>query len=113
MVSMNQVQLGLARYIDSEILPHLSGAKKIGLGIYSSLAAQNLSNFLNSKKDHPAISMLNIIDPAGNVDIDKVYQAAVHSFPEGEKVRMDIPLIGELILDRSDLEKVYRYIKDS
>lgn len=32
MVSMNQVQKGLMKYIDNDVLPHLTAMKCVGLG---------------------------------------------------------------------------------
>ena len=111
MVTMQQVKTGLVKYIDTDVLPHLTGVKLIGLGVYTALAADNLVNVLNQYKEHPAVSVLQIIDKDGNVDIDKLYQAMAPQFANGEKQTISIPLIGDMTVDRSDLEKLYRYIK--
>lgn len=111
MVTMQQVKNGLVKYIDTDVLPHLTGIKKLGLGVYTALAADNLAGVLEQHKDHPAVSVLKIIDKDGNVDIDKLYQALAPQFSNGEKQTISIPLIGDLTVDRSDLEKLYRYIK--
>ena len=111
MVTMQQVKTGLVKYIDTDVLPHLTGVKRIGLGVYTALAADNLVNVLNQYKEHPAVSVLQIIDKDGNVDIDKLYQAMAPQFANGEKQTISIPLIGDMTVDRSDLEKLYRYIK--
>lgn len=113
MATMTQVKTGLVRFVDSDILPHLSGAKKIGLGIYVALAANNLEARVYQHVNHPAVSMLDVIDANGNVDIDKVYQAAAPMFNGGQKVPVQIPLIGEYNMDMTDLEKIYRYIKEA
>lgn len=111
MVTMQQVKNGLVKYIDTDVLPHLTGIKKLGLGVYTALAADNLAGVLERYKDHPAVSVLKIIDEEGKVDIDKLYQALVPQFSNGEKQSISIPLIGDMTVDRSDLEKLYRYIK--
>lgn len=112
MVSMNQVQKGLMKYIDNDVLPHLTGMKRVGLGIYSGLAAQNFGAMVEKYKDHPAVSVLDVIDDNGNVDIDKLYKAAAPMFSSGERHTISIPLIGDMTVDRSDLEKLYQYIKE-
>lgn len=111
MVTMQQVKNGLVKYIDADVLPHLTGVKRIGLGVYTALAADNLVSVLGQYKDHPAVAVLQIIDKDGNVDIDKLYQAMSPQFANGEKQTISIPLIGDMTVDRSDLEKLYRYIK--
>lgn len=111
MVTMQQVKNGLVKYIDTDVLPHLTGIKKLGLGVYTALAANNVVGLMEKYRDHPAVSMLDVIDDDGNVDIDKLYQAVSPQFANGEKQTISIPLIGDMTVDRSDLEKLYRYIK--
>ena len=111
MVTLKQVQSGICKYVDSELLPHLTGGWKIALGIYSGLAAENLEKTVMQYKENPAVKMLNIIDDAGNVDIDRLYSQASKMFSNGEKQVIHIPMIGDLTLDRTDLEKLYNYIR--
>ena len=109
MITLEQMQMGLGQYIDNELLPHLSGMKKVGLAAYSVLAVQNFAEMVRKYQNHPAIAVMNIVNEAGEVDIDKLYTALEPLF--AEKQRISIPLIGEFTLDNSDLEKLYRYMK--
>lgn len=111
MVSIQQVQQGLIRYIDTDILPHLTGFKKVGLGVYVALASDRVSSMILNAKDHPAISVTGVIDELGNVDIDRIYNAVLPMVQNGEKIPIDIPMIGEIRIDSTDVEKLYRYIK--
>lgn len=111
MVTMQQVRTGLVKYIDTDILPHLTGAKRLGLGVYTALAANNLVGLMEKYREHPAVAVLDVIDADGNVDIDKLYQALDPMFSNGERHTISIPLIGDLTVDRTDMEKLYRYIK--
>ena len=111
MVTMQQVKNGLVKYIDTDVLPHLTGIKKLGLGVYTALAANNVVGLMEKYREHPAVTMLDVIDAEGNVDIDKLYQAVLPQFANGEKQTISIPLIGDMTVDRSDLEKLYCYIK--
>lgn len=112
MVTMQQVKTGLVKYIDTDVLPHLTGAKRLGLGVYTALAANNLVGLMEKYREHPAVAVLDVIDADGNVDIDKLYQALDPMFSTGERQSINIPMIGELIVDRNDLEKLYRYMKE-
>ena len=111
MVSMNQLQSGICRYVDTELLPHLTGGKRLSLGIYAGLAAENIGKTVLQYKDNPAVKMLNVIDDAGNVDIDRLYSQASKLFANGEKQIIHIPVIGDLTVDRTDLEKLYQMIR--
>lgn len=111
MVTLNQVQNGIAAYVDNEMLPHLTGLKQLGLGIYSALASENIAATILKYKDSPAVAMLDAIDENNEVDIDKIYNAACKMFASHDRYSVNIPIIGEWIMDRSDIEKLYRYIK--
>lgn len=111
MVTMQQFQNGVARYIDADILPHLSGVKRLAMGMYAGLAANNVGELLAQYKDHPAVSVLKVMDKDGNVDIDRLYSAAAPMFANGEKFAINIPMIGEMTVDKTDLEKLYQYIR--
>lgn len=110
MVTMDQVKTGLIKYIDADIMPHLSGLRKVGLGVYVALASEKAVDMALQYRDHPAVAVLDVIDDAGNVDIDRLYQAVVPMVQSGEKIPVEIPLIGEIRMDRNDVEKLYRYI---
>lgn len=111
MVSMDQVKNGLIRYIESDIMPHLDGIKKIGVGLYTGLAADNAVKMALQYANHPAIAMLNVIDEAGNVDIDKLYKTVIPMFNDGHKEAIKVPLVGEFRIDKNDIETLYRYIR--
>lgn len=110
MVSIEQVKSGLIKYIDSDIMPHLTGLRKVGLGVYVALASDKAVDMAMQYRDHPAVAVLDVIDDAGNVDIDRLYQAVIPMVQSGEKIPVEIPLIGEVRMDRNDVEKLYRYI---
>ena len=111
MVSMDQAKIGLVRYIENDLMPHLDGIKKIGLGLYTGLAADNAVKMAMQYKDHPAIAMLNVIDEQGMVDIDKLYNSIIPMFNDGHKETIHVPLIGEFRIDKNDIETLYRYIR--
>lgn len=112
MVAMANVQQGLAKYIDNDFLPHLTGFSKIAAGAYSGLALKNLGDLFNAYKNHPLIAVLHVVDDNGNVNIEAIYSELAKRMPEGMKVPISIPFIGVYSVDREDLEKIYRYIKE-
>lgn len=109
MISLQQAQSGLARFVDRELVPHLTGIKRIGLAAYSALAANNVGELVMKYKDHPAVSVLHIINGNGEIDIDALRGALFPLF--AEKQTVEIPLIGEFKFDQNDIDKMYRYMK--
>ena len=67
---------------------------------------------LNRYIHHPAVEVLGVIDSENNVDIDALHKAISPMLAEGKKVNINIPLIGDFSVDKSDLEKLYRYMKE-
>lgn len=108
MISVQQAEKGLMRYIDSEIMPKLTGWRKVGMGAYIALIARNGRSLIAKYKDHPAVAVLNVTD-GESIDIDAVYNAILPY--AGEAIKIDIPAIGEISLNREDIDKIYRYMK--
>ena len=109
MISIQQAQNGLYKYIDMEMLPHLTGFKKIGLSAYASLSANNVRELITKYKDHPAMSVTHLVDENCNIDIESLYNAIAPQFTERQK--LNIPLIGEFVFSREDIDKIYNYMR--
>lgn len=112
MTSIANIQNGMAKYIDNDLLPHLTGMKKIAVGAYAGLALKNLGDLFNAYKNHPMISVLHVVDADGNIDIDTIYNEFARRMGDTIKFPINIPMVGVYSVDRSDLEKLYMYIKE-
>ena len=111
MVTIEQVKAGVLKYVETDMLPKIMGWKKIALGAYVALASENFTEMTRQYWNHPAVAVLNVFDATGNADIDKVYNAMYPMMANGEKITIPIPVVGDYTADRSDLEKIYRYIR--
>ena len=109
MITFDQAHNGIVRFIDQDVLPHLSGLQKLGVAAYTGLASQNLIKARHEFKKHPAIEMLEIIDERDMIDIDRLYNAMAPHFKE--RISMDIPLLGKFTFDRADLDRLYSYMR--
>ncbi len=112
MVTLEQIATGITKYVDTQILPHLTGIRRIGLGVYTGLASKNVVGMVEKYKNHPAVSVLDVITDDG-VDLDKLYQTVLPMFENGQKEMVSIPMIGEWTFDKTDVEKLYKYIKEA
>ena len=113
MVSIDQFKTGVLKYIDEELLPHIPGWKKYATAAYIALAAENVTPMILQMKDHPAIAILGLFDKSNNIDIDKTYKAISSSIKSGEKFDIEIPVIGKFTLDITDIDKIYKNIKEA
>lgn len=113
MVNAQQIKSGVTKYINSEILPHLSGLPKIGVSTYINLMSDKVPELMIQMRDQPGVSILGIIDEEGNMDLDRLYKAVVPTMMEGEKITIEVPLIGSFDLSKQDIDKLYKYILNS
>ena len=112
MVTIDQAMRGVAQYADNEIIPHLPTGKGIGAGIALTLIMDGGKSRILALKDHPAVQMMGVMDEGGNIDLDRLYNAARPRF-DGQKLPVTVPIIGELRFDVGDLDKLYRYIQEA
>lgn len=108
MVSYTELQTRLARFVDAEMLPHMTGGKKILLGGYAALATKNAAGMLKSAKDKPLVAMTGAVSAEG-VDVDALFSAVSPYI--NEPVMISFPIIGDFRFDRADWEKLYHYLK--
>ena len=112
MVTIDQAMRGVAQYAENEIIPHLPTGKGIGAGIALALIMDGGKSRILALKDHPAVQMMGIMDEEGNIDLDRLYNAA-RMRVDGKKIPWDIPVIGELKFDVNDVDRLYKYIQEA
>ena len=112
MVTIDQAMRGAAKFADNEIIPHLPMGKGIGAGIALALIMDGGKSRILALKDHPAVQMMGIMDDEGNIDLDRLYNAA-RTRVDGKKLPITVPIIGELRFDVGDLDKLYKYIQEA
>lgn len=110
---IENIQSGLAKFIDREIVPNLSGWDKVLVGGGGGLLAARLPQLLEQYSEHPIVGALGIYNKEnGNVDIDALYQAVV-PYVGTEPLPIQIPLIGITIkIERRELDSLYAYIRE-
>lgn len=112
MVTIDQAMCGVAKFADTEIIPHLPTGKGIGAGIALALIMDGGKSRILALKDHPAVQMMGVMDAEGSIDIDRLYNAA-RARVDGKKIPLTIPVIGELRFDVNDVDNLYKYIQEA
>ena len=112
MVTIDQAMRGVAKYADDEIIPHLPMGKGIGAGIALALIMDGGKAQLLKLRENPAVQMMGIMDADGNIDLDRLYNAA-RTQVDGKKIPLTIPVIGELRFDVNDVDRLYKYIQEA
>ena len=107
MVSMAQIENGVARFMDNELAPKIpadgpnGGLKRFGLLVALSY---------NIKSKVPAVlATMGAVDENGNVDLDGVAEMARRYMPDAG-LRVQVPVINELVFYPADVDLLRRYI---
>lgn len=114
MVSMDKVQMGIAKFVDSELLPQFhvdSQLKAFGVKVFATLAVSKSGEMISRLAENPMLAALNVITPEG-VDVDALKAAADGAFPPGG-LEFEIPFIEKKIrFHREDVDLLYRKIME-
>lgn len=110
-VTIDQAMRGAVRFADNEIIPHLPGGKGIGAGIALALIMDGGRSRILALREHPAVKLMQIMDEQGNIDLDRLYNAARPKFEN--KLSVSVPLIGDLKFDQNDVDKLYKYMQEA
>ena len=113
MIPMENVQAGLARFIDRSIAPSLSGWDRVLVTGAGGLLTANFPKIIAQYADHPMVKALGVYDMEhGTVDVDALYNAA-KPYMGTEALPVKIPGIGlTLKLGKQDIDTLYAYIQE-
>lgn len=115
MVTMKQIEQGIAAYLDSELMPQLSktsnGLEKVIAGTAISLFIRKSGTILESYKDNKMVQMLGIMDEDGNVDVDLLATELKKNISD-DGVKIDVPMIGAMTFHKEDVTKLHEYITE-
>ena len=109
MYEYNKVLNGVAKYVDNEIISKINGWKKWVIGSGIGIAMSNSTNVFNQLKENQFVKMLNIIDKNDKIDVDKIYQEMKKQAKKGA-ITFDVPMLGAITLNESDVDKMYEFI---
>lgn len=108
-VTLAQVQSGIARYIEEEILSKIGDWRKWVLGAGASMAISNASNIFTQLKGNPVVKAIGVIDDNDMIDIETLHREFAKQAQMGA-ITFNVPILGALTLNAHDVEKMYQYI---
>lgn len=112
MFTSDQVYSGIEKFMEHEILNKVPGWKKWILGTGLEMALNNAEDIVHNLKDNEFAQMLHLIDEQDRINAADIY-AALKKQANTNEVKIDIPIIGTLTLNESDVDKLYNYIRES
>lgn len=113
MVNFSQVQTGLSKYVDHEIIGKISGWQKWVIGTFVGIALSKSTEVFNQLKQNQFVKMMGIIDADDHIDLDLLYREVKKQAEESGAITFDVPMMGALTLNETDVDKLYEYIRNS
>lgn len=113
MIHMTQVQSGVAKFIDRDLAPSLSGWDRVIVGAAGGLLAARLPEVLTRYAYKPLVAAMNLYDAeTDTVDVDTMYQAVL-PYMGTEPMPVKIPLLGiTMKIGRKEIDTLYAYMKE-
>lgn len=111
MVSIDRVQRGVSRYLDTELVGKMDGLNKWLFAAAASAYIGSAPVLLDKLRSNKLLAPLNLVNEAGEVDVEKIY---AHLKPAAAKCPAPITLpVGTITLTEADVDAIYNYIMQS
>ena len=108
MTSIENIGIGIARYIDRELASKTDGLKKWGLSLASVLIVAKITEMANRYSD--VLKSSGYMNENGMVDDVKLLSDLKSVAQEKGAVTQNLPYIGSFTFDESDIEILGRCI---
>ena len=113
MATIQQVQKGFVRFVDSHVAGAFDGWQKAVVIGGATLLSANLPALANTYGKHPAVAALGVYDAAnGSIDLDSLYAAFVPHMGT-DKIPIAIPKVGTIKMGKEEIDVLFRYIKEA
>lgn len=113
MATIEQVQKGFTKMVDSHIAVAFEGWQRAIVAGSAALIAANFPKLVETYAAHPFVEALGVYEAkSGNIDVDTLYSAFVPTMGS-DKIPISIPKIGTIKLGREEFDLFYRYIKEA
>jgi hypothetical protein len=108
-VNTDQIRIGVKKYIEHELAQKASGITKFMIYFMMPSMDKTVNEYIVKMQDNEMFA--EMFDENKNMYLDRVYERAVFAVEKvGNKLFIDKYGIA---LDRSDIEKIYSYVRES
>lgn len=103
MATTAQIMAGVGDYLQTKMMPRLDAKRQFVLGVAYSLGAGRVDALVQQAGKSQIVRALGLIDEAGNIDIDALYNASMAQMQAQGRLTLDIPMFGSFVFDEGDL----------
>ena len=111
MVHYMQAIRGVTSYLQEEIVDKMpGGGKRLIAGMAVRLAAGRGEQLFRAYAENPVIKASGLVD-GENIDVEAICAELLRQIQKGP-VRIEIPMVGAVTFGVSDVDTLYRHIKE-
>ena len=110
MVEITRIRDGVVVYANERILPKLTPGKQFVAGTAIGIAAAKAETIARTLAENELVKTSGLVAENGMVDLDTLYEAALEQVRKQRTLPVEIPMIGRMTFDESDLTELYRTI---
>lgn len=110
MATVQQIVGGTLEYANKHIIPKLDSPKQFVAGMVLGIAANRAQSIVDALAVSPAVKALGVVREDGSVDLDILYAAAANQIEQQKTLSLDVPMLGRMTFDRSDIDVLYQTI---
>lgn len=109
MVEIATIKEGVMIYADKHMMPLLDSKGQFILGVGLGMLSQRVEAMMATLAKNEVVKALGIVN-GNHVDWETMYAAALEQIKRQGKLSWDIPLIGRLTFDETDLRNLHQCI---
>jgi len=110
-VDSNRLINGIIQYAENEVINNLPTTGKWLLGAGVGIAASRLEYIVNALNENALAKAMGIVDDDGMFDVDLMMNNLKRSANRYGKMTVDVPIVGKLTFNESDVDDLHRYIE--
>ncbi len=115
MVSINQIEYGIGRWVDVELMPQLptggqyDNLKRLAVATGTVYLIRKGKSALTSMQGSTFLKTLGAVDDNGDIDLEGIKEVLLEKVPESG-IKVTVPILDEITFYRRDVESIYSYI---
>lgn len=116
MVSIEQIETGVAKYIDAELAPNIptdtpNGPLKKLVAVSGAIYA--VRNGLRNLAGNKTLSVMGAVDEKGNLDVDGLAEVVKEHIP-AKGLKVSVPFLPDMALTfhAADVDTLHKYIME-
>lgn len=106
MVTVEQIQMGVSRYITEEITKKAVGFDKFSVSFIEAILVRKIPKLINKVRNNELAE--DFFDENGNINLDELYNNAKSAISKSGQFSFK-----DIIFNETDIDKLYTYIRNT